>query len=59
MNLNFYSFFTTAYGADRPSCACQRRRTEARCKSRLITAPTGLGKTAAVIFPAISASVQP
>jgi CRISPR-associated endonuclease/helicase Cas3 len=65
MPLNFPSFFAAACGADRSPYDYQRRlacgerngrpdedwlTSVGKCESRLITIPTGLGKTAAVIM---------
>lgn len=49
-HIEYSSFFSTACGQDRQPYDYQRRLAEEECISRLISVPTGLGKTAAVIL---------
>lgn len=46
--MTFQNFFQTAIG--KPPYAWQERLAEESCASRLITIPTGLGKTAGAIL---------
>lgn len=46
---DFKTFFSTATGKPEPY-AYQSRLAESPCESRLISVPTGLGKTAAVVL---------
>ena len=48
--LPFSDFFRTACGPDRTPYDYQSRLARSECESRLITIPTGLGKTAAVVL---------
>ena len=47
---DFSTFFSAACGSDRQPYAYQVRLAEGSCESRLITIPTGLGKTATTAF---------
>ena len=47
---DFSGFFSTAYGSARQPYDYQVRLADLPCESRLITVPTGLGKTAAVVL---------
>ncbi len=47
---DFPTFFTQASGDDRTPYNYQSRLAASRCESRLISVPTGLGKTAAVVL---------
>ncbi len=47
---DFREFFSSAFEDRRPPYDYQIRLAEAACASRLISVPTGLGKTAAVIL---------
>lgn len=48
--MTFPEFFAAAYGNSRCPYDYQRRLAELPCESRLISVPTGLGKTTAVIL---------
>jgi len=50
MHPGYPAFFSTACGSDRQPYAYQSRLADLPCESRLISVPTGLGKTAAVIL---------
>jgi len=47
---DFKTFFSTACGSNRQPYDYQSRLADLSCESRLISVPTGLGKTAAVIL---------
>lgn len=47
---DFKAFFTTAFDDQREPYAYQQRLADEACISRLISVPTGLGKTAAVVL---------
>ena len=54
MNISdFSTFFSTACGPDRHPYDYQVRLADLPCESRLITVPTGLGKTAAVVLSSL------
>jgi CRISPR-associated endonuclease/helicase Cas3 len=50
MHQGYPDFFSTASGSDRQPYDYQVRLADLACESRLITVPTGLGKTAAVVL---------
>lgn len=50
MNTDFATFFSKACGDDRSPYDYQCRLAASPCESRLISVPTGLGKTAAVVL---------
>lgn len=47
---DYHHFFATASGSDREPYEYQSRLADLPCESRLISVPTGLGKTAAVVL---------
>ena len=47
MHQGYPAFFSTACGSDRQPYDYQSRLADLPCESRLISVPTGLGKTAA------------
>ena len=53
MHQGYPAFFATASGSDRPPDDYQVRLADLPCESRLITVPTGLVKTAAVVLSSL------